>query len=115
MELKPFYIATATNPKSGKIIVQNPEEVKNYFDIKITPDTFLLGKTYPIFEPTWSQKVEIDVKSTAPKGEYVISFMATPPSKEYDTKWFNQHEFNYHAIGNVGVGGGLYQIFVVVK
>jgi len=66
-----------------------PED-NEYFNVKITPNQFLLEPTFPVFMRGWVKKITINVtiKKEPPKGDYTININIMPPDKEQAKKWF---------------------------
>ncbi|RLG24315.1 hypothetical protein DRN85_07850 [Methanosarcinales archaeon] len=73
----------------GIRLVADPSE---YFDVKITPDEFLLPPTYPVFDKGWVKKININVsiKNTPPPGKYIINVNTVSPSVESSKRWFKE-------------------------
>jgi hypothetical protein len=112
-----------TYPTKGETMMgmftveQDPDVVRNYFDVEITPNTLLLDPTYPLFGPNWAQKVriEVHVKENTPPGKYLIGISPTNPPKELESEWIREHRLKYTSVGTIGIGRPTYQIFVEVK
>lgn len=99
-------------------IQQNPDAVKDYFDVSYGPDVMVLEPTYPVLESGWIQKlkVTVKVKPNTPPGRYVIGVNIGSPSAEFNDEMMMKY-LNYYTTGgsNVGVGRPFYQIAVTVK
>jgi hypothetical protein len=112
-----------TYPTNGETMMgmftieQDPDVVRNYFDVEITPNALLLDPTYPLFGPNWAQKVriEVHVKENTPPGKYLIGISPTNPPKELESEWIREHRLKYTSVGTIGIGRPTYQIFVEVK
>jgi len=126
-------------PKSGETAIgtfkvenQDPNVVKKYFTISITPDEFVLGRTFPIFETekgciklegyqppcrNWVQKVTINIhiNDGTPPGKYVIAINPVAPSKQNQLRWSNMYGFRYFNYGGFGVEPPMYQMFIEVS
>jgi len=66
-----------------------PED-NEYFDVKITPDQFLLEPTFPAFGENWVKKlsVNVSIKKQPPKGKYIIDVYSVSPDKDKAMEWF---------------------------
>ena len=104
--------------KTGKIEVsQNPTNVRNYFDVSIDPNTFILEPTFGIFEKDWARKITviIRVKPDTPPGEYVVGISPTAPPSEMEDQWLTQYGLRYVSAGGQGIGRPFYQVFIEVQ
>lgn len=68
-------------------INQNPEEVKNYFDVEVSPNIILLEPAYFVFYKGWTEKIilTIHVKEGTPPGQYVIGLRSN--EIDFDTRY----------------------------
>ena len=81
---------------NSKNVTQDPDVVKNYFDVEITPKEMLLPPNFPIFEQDWSQRVAVKVRvKNPPSGHYVIGIGTAPPSRASADKWLWQYRERY--------------------
>ncbi len=98
-------------------VKQDPEVVKNYFEVTATPDIFLLEPANPIFGSNWAQKVlvHVKIKEDTPKGIYVIGINPTTPPKEYGQKWTKQYLTKYVDASAGVIGRPFVRIIVDVK
>jgi hypothetical protein len=62
----------------GMQFIQNPKIIGDNVKLTFVPSGFVLGKTYPDFDPDWAQKAKvlIEVKDNLPRGIYVVSVVA---------------------------------------
>jgi hypothetical protein len=112
-----------TYPEKGQTgmgefkVEQNPEKVKEYFNVSITPNTLLLYPNYPLFGKDWAQKVriEIHVNEKTPPGKYLIGISAVNPPADLEAEWIRDYKLKYTSVGTVGIGRPTYQIFVEVQ
>ncbi|MFQ6056727.1 MAG: hypothetical protein ACE5KT_00360 [Methanosarcinales archaeon] len=114
-------------PKLGKLrnklIEQNPELVKNYFKITITPEEFVLGPTFPskdrnrVFDKDWVRKITILIKvnKNTPPGTYIIDITTGPVSRLNNTIWSNKYGFRYYEGGMFGTEPPPFQMFITVS
>lgn len=98
-------------------VTQNPDVVKNYFDITIDPPYFLIEPSWPQFFPNWSQKVRITIKINegTPAGTYLIGIGAGVPPAEAENEWIRAYRLGYTTGGAVGIDRPTHQIFLVVE
>ncbi len=104
---------------AGNIHVQqNPGTVKNYFDVKIDPEVFLLEPTFPVFRPEWAKKVKatISVNPNTPVGRYLIGIVPGDVPTDTDDLWVRQYKLGYMPVGSLGImpGRPTWQIFIEV-
>ena len=62
---------------------------QDLFSVQITPNSFVLGPTFPSFDSEWTHliKFTIEAKTHIQSGTYPISVMIKPPSKEFEDAW----------------------------
>jgi len=74
LKFKPMYPLNGTMD-DGTEFVQNPLIVERNINLEFEPNGFILGKSYPRFDPDWAKKVaiKISVSDSAPDGIYVVS------------------------------------------
>jgi hypothetical protein len=99
-------------------VTQDPEVVKNYFEVSVDPELMVLEPAFPIVEKGWIQKlnVKVKVKPNTPPGTYVIGINAGAPSPEVNDKMMMKYLNRYTTGGStVGVGRSFYQIAVFVQ
>jgi len=120
MELKVVY------PNRGEVklganetvsVIQDPDEVKNYFDVNLTPSLVLLEPSFPVFQPNWTQKITViaHVKENTPAGDYLIGITPFEPPPEKSDEWVYQYGiFKYVDAGMADIGRPHLQIFVRV-
>ena len=104
--------------QGSSVVVQDPEKVKGYFDVKTTPETMVLGPTYPVLDKDWIQglKVTVKVKDGTPPGRYVIGVNIGQPPADFNDQMLKKYLNLYTTGGSaVGVGRPFYQIAVTVK
>ncbi len=127
-------------PVQGKVaagtlfeVKQDPDVVKNYFDVKISPQEFVLGRSLPTFETKdggcrpigsyqqpcedWTRKVEVlvHINENTPPGKYLIGITPATVSKTNETRWTNTYGFRYYTFTGFAVEPALYSIFVEVQ
>lgn len=97
-------------------IVMN-DNIRNYFDVYIEPDIFLLEPTFPYFEYNWTQKITVivKVKNNPPKGNYLIGVDTSSPPSEYSQKWSENYKGRYiEAGGIVSIGKPFYNLEIII-
>ncbi|MFH1448450.1 MAG: hypothetical protein ABIG39_06305 [Candidatus Micrarchaeota archaeon] len=122
IKFAPEYMETITLPyqdlQGSQVVTQNPEEVRKYFEVSISPEMTVLEPSFPILEYSWIQKMKVRVKVNpeTPPGTYVIGVNTGVPDSEFNDKMMMKYLNMYTTGGsNVGVGRSLYQIAVIVK
>lgn len=98
-------------------ILQDPNEVKNYFTINIDPTLILLGPAFPIFQPNWVQKitVKVHVNENTPPGTYLVGVTPFTPPEDMSSEWTYKYGiFMYKDAGMAEIGRPHLQIFVEV-
>ena len=94
----------------------SPDTLK-YFDIAITPQTFLLEPTFPKFGNGWAQRIEIygKMKEGTPPGSYKIGINVETPPKEFIEKWeFEHRNLYFNAASAIGPSGNQIQLDIDV-
>lgn len=96
---------------------QDPTKIRNYFDISIEPNIFILEPTFGIFEKDWAKKITviIKVKPGTPPGKYVVGISPTAPPSEFEDQWLTQHGLRYVSAGGQEIGRPFYQVFIEVQ
>jgi len=95
----------------------SPSELKNYFDVTIEPNLFLLDPTFPAFGYNWAYKIEVrvDVAPDTPPGRYVVGFGVAKPPQEKAEEWGWEHRnFYFDASGMISVGRPQLRMMVTV-
>jgi len=80
----------------GVTLMPNSES-RQYFDITISPQSFLLEPTFPKFYKGWAERIEIKgkLKPNAPAGNYAIGINVETPPRELKEKWEFEHKNLY--------------------
>ncbi len=103
--------------QGSSIVTQDPEVVKDYFEVTVSPDTMLLEPSFPILEYNWIQKLKVNVKvkENTPPGTYVIGINTGVPDEEFNEEMLMKY-LNLYTTGgsSVGIGRSFYQIAVTV-
>jgi len=123
MGLEYFFPQEAPLPQQNIYVMQDPEVVRNYFEIQLEPTLVLLDATCPDFYETpafrenWVQKVKlrIKVKEGTPQGDYAIFLQSVMPPEEIEQQWIRKYRTAYIGVGGVSIGQPIYQIFVRVQ
>lgn len=112
--LQPIYPTKFTYNKVNYI--QNPEQVKEYLTVEITPKNILLEPAYLMFEKGWSQKITVKVisKENTPKGIYQIGFNPIKPDLDLASIWQTKYT-NKFRNGPGGFGVDRPQFLMVVR
>ena len=111
-----FYTSWGVQAYQGVTLQPDPETSK-YFDITITPQTFLLEPTFPKFGNGWAYKIEIHgkMKEGTPPGSYKIGINVETPPNEFIEKWeFDHKNLYFNAATAIGPGGNQIQLNVDV-
>jgi len=90
---------------------QNPLVVKDYITVAYSPSGMVLGKSYPVFDADWVQKVRVtvDVADDTPSGIYVVSV----GTDYYKPFLFFGNELNDQAYKSKG-GSKLFDLILAV-
>lgn len=122
MKMQHFYPVQTGVPKSDLngtqfTVIQDPDAVKDYFDISFEPVVFLLGPSSTIFDYNWTQKILVHVKVSpdTPEGRYVIGVNPVAPPREYSNQWTMQYRLKYADASAGVVGRPFFQIVVDVS
>ncbi len=102
-------------PDNTRNVTQDPEKVREYFDVEITPKEILLEPAFPVFESNWTEKIKVKVKvKNAPPGKYYIGIGGQSPSKEKADEWIWKYKTRYTDAANSfgGVGKPWLGIFI---
>jgi len=108
-------------PEQGSVngipISQDSNEVKNYFDVSLSPSAFVIGPTFPIFDENWTQRVDVMVKISpdTPPGTYLIGVNPTAPPPELENEWRWQYRLHYANAGSTGLSRPFFQLMVEVR
>lgn len=70
---------------------------RDYFNVSITPNEFLLEPMFPQIKYGWTKRIEVkgSLKEGTPKGVYDILIDVIPPSKESKDKWSAEYKTLY--------------------
>ncbi len=98
-------------------INQNPDAVKDYFNVTINPEIFLLEPSSPIFGYNWTVKITayVEISPNTPKGIYVIGLNPTKPPKAYTQKWLREYPIKYADASDSVIGKPFVRIIADVK
>lgn len=63
-----------------------------YFDVKVDPSIFMLGRTFPVFEDDWVKKIVVTAtaKKDIPAGRYELGFKVTAPPTDIESMFYRQ-------------------------
>jgi len=91
-----FYTGYGVQTYQGAHLIPTSNTLK-YFDVDISPDTFLLTPTFPKFSKDWVYKITIQgkVKPDTPAGEYTIGFLIVDPPIEKRNEWAGEYRNLY--------------------
>jgi hypothetical protein len=99
-----FYTSWGVQTFQGLTLMPN-SEARKYFDIEITPQTFLLEPAFPKFYENWAYKIVIrgKPKPDTPPGTYQIGINVESPPADKRAEW----EFKYRNIYFDAVAAGI--------
>lgn len=99
------------------VIEQDPEKVKDYFEVTTNPSVFLLESVNPIFGYNWTVRVlvHIKIKPDTPKGTYVVGINPGTPPAEYSQRWVRQYLTKYVDVSSAVIGRPYVRVIVDVK
>ena len=112
-----FYAGWGVQTYQG-ISLRADTESQKYFDLEITPKTFLLEPTFAKFGKNWAYKVEITgkLKPDTPPGTYSIGINVEIPPRELRDKWNAEHPSLYFdGAGIIKASGNQIQLNITVK
>lgn len=109
-------ILTPDLQKVDFTVRQDPNKVRQYFNVMMDPDLFVLGSTAPVFDENWAMKVKMNVtiNSETPKGTYIIGVNPAVPPPEYSALWEKTYE-KYSDMAGFRVGRPTFQLVVFVS
>jgi hypothetical protein len=92
----------------NEVIEQNSETVKNYIDVKINDNIFVLEPTWPIFKKNWIKRVDmtLDVSPDTPKGKYLITIVPGPLPEQKENEW----KIAYYWANFISVGSSSFSV-----
>ena len=111
-----FYTSWGVQTYQG-VTLQPSAETEKYFDITITPQTFLLEPTFPKFGNGWAHRIEVhgEMKKGTPPGSYKIGINVETPPKEFIEKWeFEHRNLYFNAASAIGPSGNQIQLNIDV-
>ncbi|MDD5163369.1 MAG: hypothetical protein PHD95_04135 [Candidatus ainarchaeum sp.] len=112
-----FYSSWGVQSFQGVSLSPDSESQK-YFDIQITPKTFLLEPSFPKFGKNWAYKIEIagKLKPNTPPGVYHVGINVEVPPNEFRSKWALEHKNIYFDAANaIRPAGNQIQFDITVK
>ncbi|MFH0972121.1 MAG: hypothetical protein V1835_06165 [Candidatus Micrarchaeota archaeon] len=108
-------LQSTSYPDDTKAVQQDPETIKQYFDVTVTPDVVLLEPAFPIFKEGWTQMVTVKVRvKNPPSGKYLIGINSGSPPSGKATEWLWKYKTNYVGGGSSSIGVPWYTIFIQV-
>ena len=109
------YLALSEYPDGTRDVSQDPEAIKKYFDISVTPDTVLLQPTFPIYENDWVYKIKVHVKvKNPPSGKYALALDLVAPDEKQSNEWLWKYKNDYVEAGTHTLGYPWYKVFIEV-
>lgn len=100
------------------LTVYADSESQKYFDLTISPQTFLLGPSFPKFGKNWAQKVTIrgKLKPDTPKGQYGVALNVGHPPADKQSEWSLLHKNLYQDAANgIRPSGNSVSLYVKVE
>jgi len=92
---------------------------KEYFDIEISPQNFLLEPTFPKVYDNWAYKIVVKGKPKAetPTGTYTIGINVESPPEDIRSKWEFEHKNIYFdaVAGGIGPSGNQIQFNITIN
>ena len=91
-----FYTGYGVQTYQGLTIIPTSNALE-YFDLTVSPDTFLLTPTFPKFSRDWAHQIVIKgkLKPDTPPGEYDIGFLIIKPPYEKKIEWASEYRNLY--------------------
>ena len=112
-----FYAGWGVQTFQGVTLMPDSKS-KQYFDIEITPQNFLLEPSFPKFYDNWAYKIAINgkLKPGTPPGNYVIGINVEKPPTDLKSKWeFDHRNIYFDAAGGIAPAGNQIQLNVTVE
>ncbi len=91
---------------------------QSFFDVSVSPDTFVLEPTFPQFHPEWAKKILVTgkIKPETPAGEYTITVNVGIPPESKRQEWGTEYRNLYaDAASGVRPSGNPITLHVTVK
>lgn len=103
-------------PDGSKQIDQNSSEVKELFDVKISPDIFVLESNYPVYNLGGTQRIRVTVQvlEETPEGIYVVGIDTGTVPEEYEQEWLAEYAGLYASGSMTKFDRPYYQAFINV-
>jgi hypothetical protein len=117
MQLVPVFPEKAESKMGNQEVEQDPQEVRDYFDISIEPGIFLLEPAFGVFEKDWVRNVSviIKIKPNTPSGKYAVGISPITPPSEFDDQWTIEYGLRYVSVGGHSIGRPFFQVFIEVQ
>jgi len=112
-----FYAGWGVQTFQGVTLMPDSRS-KQYFDIEITPQNFLLGPSFPKFYDNWAYKIAINGKPKpgTPPGNYLIGINVERPPADLKSKWeFDHKNIYFDAVGGIAPTGNQIQLNITVE
>ncbi|MFH0714759.1 MAG: hypothetical protein V1847_03120 [Candidatus Diapherotrites archaeon] len=92
-----FYASWGVQTYQG-VTISPTSETSKYFDVSVSPQTFLLEPTFPKFYKNWAQRVVITgkLKPDTNSGNYTLGFNVIVPPKESVSVWQLKYKSLYY-------------------
>ena len=94
----------------------DPHKARQYFTVEYTPKEFLLGPMFPIINPDYAQRIDVNitVSPDTPPGRYIVALNPTGTSYEFSQAMYRKYLNRYSDTG-ARFQVGAYTLFIEVR
>lgn len=98
-------------------VIQEPSEVRKYFEVEIEPEMFILEPNFPIWQVNGTRRIKVRITAAedTPPGDYVVAVDNVAPSQEQEAAWQKQYLNRYASGKYVKLDRPFYQAFLTVS
>lgn len=103
-------------PDGSKSVQQDSNKVKDYFDVQVDPNPFILDPNFPIYNINGTRKIKVTVTASedTPPGNYIVALDTGKVPEENEKEWLMKYLNLYTSGGMVKLDRPYYQLFINV-
>lgn len=103
-------------PDGSKSVEQDSDEARNYFQVEVDPNPFVLEPNFPIYNLNGTRKIKVSItaKEDTPEGNYVVALDTSDVPEEYEQEWLMEYLNLYTSGGMTKIDRPYYQAFIHV-